>query len=148
VTDVKAISYNAPNPIDLAQQQTMQALKYIDPTSAAANGLPPPNLQGADVGSMLAAKNYAPPGVPAPAAAAAAPSPAAPPPPPPPPGPALGMGDNIIRGLAQGTGPNTPGYAMGMPGTMGLPGQDALLAGLAQGGTNPWLLAPSYQYGG
>lgn len=84
-----AFTYQGPNPMDTAKQATMEALKYIDPTAAAATGAPPPNAQGMDIGAMLGAQNYAAPGVaPPPTAPAPAPAPVLPPPEPavPPPG--------------------------------------------------------------
>lgn len=57
------VTYEAPNPIDLQKQASMEALKYIDSTAAAANGLPAPNLQAMrpeDLQAALGANRYAP----------------------------------------------------------------------------------------
>src|SRR5580765_6419629 len=57
------VTYEAPNPIDLQKQASADVLKYIDPTVAAANGLPAPNLQAMrpeDLRAALGANRYAP----------------------------------------------------------------------------------------
>jgi len=61
-----AFTYQAEDPTVSAQKATMEALKYIDPRVAAANGMPPPNPQGIDIAGMLNRTNYlGPPGAPA-----------------------------------------------------------------------------------
>ncbi|HYW87193.1 MAG TPA: hypothetical protein VFB50_05460, partial [Chloroflexota bacterium] len=80
-TNPSALTWKGPNPVDLYQKGTMNALKYIDPTAAQANGLPAPNFQNVDVATALGRNQYAPPGAPAPP-----PSPPLPPGAPNPPG--------------------------------------------------------------
>lgn len=79
-SNVSDLTYTAPNPMYAAALGTMNALKYIDPTAAAATGNPPPNLQSANIASMLGKPSYFAPGVPPPSgpapAAAAPPTPA------------------------------------------------------------------------
>ncbi len=84
-------TFEGPNVLDLVQQGTQNALKYIDPTMAQGAGAPPPSFQGIDIGSALARDKYmpawlnggAPPPPPPPGGAAPA-AIAAPPAPPPP----------------------------------------------------------------
>jgi len=61
---VSANTYSAPNPMQAAQQGTMNALRYIDPTAAAATGAPPPNFGQMNVAQMLGANPYQAPGMP------------------------------------------------------------------------------------
>jgi len=62
-SDLSGIMYEAPDPMEAARQGTMNALKYIDPTAAAATGAPPPNPQAVDWAGKLGAQNYLAPGV-------------------------------------------------------------------------------------
>jgi len=64
-----AFTWQGPNPVELAQQQQQNALKYIDPTMAQGAGVPPPNLQAAFTPDMLARDRYFPGGAPPPPAA-------------------------------------------------------------------------------
>lgn len=115
-----AFTYQAPNPMQTAQQATMDALKYIDPRAAAASGAPPPNLQGIDIAKAFAPSQYLP--------GAGAP-PAAPPPP--------------IAPPAEPAAPAAPPPpALLPPGYAGVPGLDPRLSGA----TNPWNYAPDYAF--
>ena len=71
-----ATTWKGPDPVAAAQQATMNALRYIDPTAAAATGTPPPNYQNMDIRAMTR-NPYAAPGVPAGPAMGGAPAPAA-----------------------------------------------------------------------
>lgn len=142
-----AFTYQAANPMQTSQQATMDALKYIDPRVAAANGMPIPNPQGIDVAGMLNRTNYAgPPGMaPAPPAAAQAA------PPPPPPAPGTTMTPNMVNMSAMpgygGGGQSTPLPNLALQGAQGAgAGVGGLLGGLAQYGVNPWDYAPNYMY--
>jgi len=144
ITD--AITYRAPNPMSAAQQGTMNALKYIDPTAAAATGTPPPNYQAMDPYAMLDRTRYLPQGAAAPAAPA------------PPATPGWLRADQM-----NGTAPL--GNAMAAPGVAGtvLPGSPQFMGGGPPPGAAPpnwgqpmpnfstprmpWDYAPDYSYG-
>lgn len=139
-----AFTYQAPNPMDAARQGTMEALKYIDPTAAAATGAPPPNLPGIDIQKAFAPSQYMPgaggPMAPMP------PAPAAPAAPgritdlgPPVPNPALAPGFQhpwLNPQPAPGFGNPTP-----QPIYQGGP-----MLGAFSAGANPWDYAPAYSY--
>lgn len=55
-----ANTYRSQTPMDAAHQGTMEALKYIDPTAAAATGAPPPNLNQINIPDALAPSKYMP----------------------------------------------------------------------------------------
>jgi hypothetical protein len=76
-SDISGLLWEGPDPVDLYKQGAMNALKYIDPAAAAANGLPAPNYQNMDV-SGLTRNMYTAPGVGGTPFAQTAPSPAAP----------------------------------------------------------------------
>jgi len=144
-TLVDAITYKAPNPMQAAQQGTMEALKYIDPTAAQATGAPPPNYGQMNPAAALDRINYMPPGLPPPPGPPGPPgqppgppgAPPGPPRPPMPPGPfgaigAGGMSDMMPEWLRGGTPPppSPQGWSQPMP-NFGSP-------------TNPWEQAPNY----
>lgn len=58
--DFGAAVWQGPSPVELAQQQSLGALKYIDPTAAQAAGVPPPNLGAIDINQQLNRLPYAP----------------------------------------------------------------------------------------
>lgn len=146
-TNVGDLAWKGPNPVDLYQQGTMNALKYIDPSAAAANGMPAPNLQGIDIGSAIGAKNYAPPGLqPAPDLP---PSPATPMPSPPVPITPAGSGSLLPPGWAgtnldpnvQASGGVPPGYPRLQP--VGPPSWNQAMPNFGAP-RNPWDMAPPY----
>jgi hypothetical protein len=114
-SDPSALAWTGPNPVELYQQGVQNALKYIDPASAAASGMPAPSFQGIDIGAALGAKNYAPQGMSAPPAAPpGAPAPPPPPGPPVPPAPPPPMPGGGVNGM--GTPIGAGGMAALMPG--------------------------------
>lgn len=145
-----AFTYQAPNPMQTSQQATMDALKYIDPRVAAANGMPPPNPQGIDIPGMLNRTNYGgPPGAPpAPPATAQVATP--------PPAQGTTMTPNMVNMSAMpgygGGGQSTPLPNLALQGAQGAGvGVGGMFSGLPAMpyqaiGANPWDYAPNYMY--
>jgi hypothetical protein len=102
-----AAFYQAPNLDEVAQQRTMEALKWISPTAAAATGGPMPQVNNIDVTGGLNRTSYMP-GMPAPSPVmgGAAPAPA-------PPGPGWMRADQMFGaappGNAMAPGPGMAG---------------------------------------
>jgi len=113
---VSANTYSAPNPMQAAQQGTMNALRYIDPTAAAATGAPPPNYGQMNIPQMLGANPYQAPGMPPgmQTMQQRTPAPAAPPAGPPAPG-SQEWFDNIFRPRQQQSVDEQRAQALAMP---------------------------------
>jgi len=103
---------------NMAEQATMNALKNISPTAAAATGAPPPAYGSVDVNQALGQQNYAYPGATPPPPAAPPPVPALAAGPPAGPGPLAPpgvAGTNLDPNLQGRVPPGYPGITWPVP---------------------------------